>query len=191
MTSALSLLWHRTIALLLCCSALPALAQDAPAARGKNCACGPCPAAVAEAPPGSADACTPVYQIRSLPPKTPMRGEDAAFDRLLDSNGAANACLVELIASEKIVRNPWECDPYKPDTFRLGDLAFGLLTELNPAAFEAILPAELLQRIHRDGFGVYYDWIAQPGHRAELHRRSQAWLRQSGGASRVQDNARP
>lgn len=121
--------------------------------------------------------CQLVREIRTLPHK-PEFSSDAAYDRLRRSNGAANACLIQLISNEEIIPDPRECGPYRQAEFRLGDLAFFLLWDFNQTLdLDRLLPAAAAQDYRDRGIVAYFDWIEAPGRRAELQRHVAAQFR--------------
>jgi hypothetical protein len=121
--------------------------------------------------------CRLVRDIRELPHK-PEFSSDPAYDRLLRSNGAANACLIKLISNEEIIPDPRECGPFRQDDFRLGDLAFFLLWDFNATLeLDRLLPAAAAQDYRERGIVAYFDWIKGPGRRTELQRHVAAQFR--------------
>lgn len=121
--------------------------------------------------------CQLVRDIRELPQK-PEFSSDPAYDRLLRSNGAANACLIRLISNEEIIPDPRECGPFRQTDFRLGDLAFFLLWDFNATLDpDRLLPAAAAQDYRERGIAAYFDWIKRPGRRAELQRHVAAQFR--------------
>lgn len=130
------------------------------------------------------DVCAGVRDIRYLPVKAGQTGLDAAYDALWQRRDAANACLVELVASDERMTDPRD-EPTKSGNFRVGDLAFFLLLDFYDVPLESFVPAAVASNYTSDGVTAYFDWIAQPGSRVELLASVRAWRRARGSAPPV------
>ena len=116
---------------------------------------------------GSTVSCPHVESIKTLPFRG-ERGVDPSYDRLRFDD----ACEVVLIRSLDSVKKMADPRQMPPDQrFAVGDAALFVLLERRGLEVEAVVPAEVAERMRRQGIYAYFDYVATPGGRSAMVSR--------------------
>jgi hypothetical protein len=112
---------------------------------------------------GARGICDGIEQIREIPIKKGWPVEDRIYNQLVSSGSDAASCLVAKIVDETPMPDPRQ-EPTKQADFKVGDLAFFLLLDLDALQYDAVLPPHLASASVQE----YFQWVNLPGNRRKL-----------------------
>jgi len=84
------------------------------------------------------------------------RGTDEAYDRLRFGT-ACEPVLIRELASDKKMPDPRQVPP--DSRFSVGDAALFILLERHGVPIEAVVPADIAQRMNSEGIYAYFDFV--------------------------------
>jgi hypothetical protein len=118
------------------------------------------------------DTCALIRGIRALPFRSEQQGVDPRYDALMGPD-VTTRLVADCITDTTPMPDPRQ-SPNRVDTFVAGDAAYMVFTRKSGIAFESLLPRVVSEKMARDGTDAYFEWVAQPGNRAQLAARAMA-----------------
>jgi hypothetical protein len=119
--------------------------------------------------PAPAGECPAVDQIKYMPVKDEF-GLDRVFDRLrLDRT--CEAVLLAAMTDTRPMPDP-RYEPTRTNRFVVADAAFFVLWSKYEWKAEQFLPPEIAAKYNSEGVYAYFDYVADPAHRASLAARA-------------------
>ena len=125
---------------------------------------------------GSVASCQGLSKIRSIPFKKGETVDDPAYNRIMGQGKAVIPCLIDHLTDTTKMKDPRSA-PAITD-FRVGDLAFFLLTDITETEFEQWLPDSVNSKLKDRGVYAFIEYVGQPRNRRTLQEKWRAWLAQ-------------
>lgn len=119
------------------------------------------PQAVADREPVG-QMCNRLIEVRKLPFKG-ERIDDPVYNELIAYGEEVVPCLIEKISDTTPMKDPRQA-PSAPD-FRVGDLAFFLLSDITNTSLQEVLPEEVVARMDERGIYAYFDYVQREKNR--------------------------
>jgi hypothetical protein len=107
-------------------------------------------------------------EVRRIPFKDELV-DDAVYNELMAAGDAAVPCLIEKITDVGRMHDP-RTAPVAAD-FRVGDLAFILLSRITKVPIEEMLPAEVTREFSERGIYAYFAYVQKSEHRQLIQKR--------------------
>lgn len=117
--------------------------------------------------------CERIAEIRSIPMKG--LGRDEAYLALMNAGETVVPCLIEKITDTTSMPDPRMAPKYSGTV--VGDVAVFILVRITGTEFQALLPEEVKESYRDSGVYAYFDYVADPDHRAQLQQRWRDWWR--------------
>ena len=107
------------------------------------------------------------------------KGEDAVYDAFMDAGYSVLPCLIDKVTDTTTMPDP-RPEPGFPDVeFRVGDIAYFLLTDITKLGFTELLPPAVTKEYKDDGVYAYFKFVRNPANRQMLQDKLHEWYQRN------------